>query len=340
MQQRKRGIRIRPKAKKVVLVSRKRTVLAARKVRPTGRATRSTAGTRSGGLDKWGQDHLALLSDPCGAPLVPGVYPGVGGSQFLRTRTNVNPGTSVVDAALYFCPSGAAANGNTFFYASVNNTGATPTTSYGGQVGVLGSSEYVRYRCLAACVKLRYAGTVLNRGGNVSRTIVEDCPYLGGTPTGYSITTPSIPQLTSSWPTVNNMADSTSFEVRWLPGQADTMWIENQNSVEVPGAPGPNYSIPFGNAVGLAFNNVFVGSCYFEITAVWEVVPASSGATALGNGLVATVQAPRSVNTVNDILRAIGNITKWATTPEMMSRIRNVGSQIVKYAPAVMSAMA
>jgi hypothetical protein len=339
MQQRRRGVRV-GKRKKVIVARRQPRIASAKQVLAARASRRAKAGTPSSGkgwLDKWGQDHLALLSDPCGAPLVPGVYPGVSGSQYIRTRTNVNPGPSVTDGVLYFCPSGASIAGYEYFYASVNSPGTSPSTIYAGVLGGLTSGAgFVRFRCLAACVKLRYTGSNLNRGGTVSRTIVEDNPLLLGTAGGAASTVPSVPSLTSSWPTVNNMADGSNFEVRWLPGQADTMWIENVQSAENPG--GVPYAVPFGNSVALAFNGVPAGSCYWEITAVLEVIPASEGAGAQ-TGVVATVSAPRSVNTVNDILRAIGNIVKWATTPETLMRMQSVGRQIVKYAPAVVSAI-
>jgi hypothetical protein len=295
-------------------------------------------------LDRAAQEYLALLGDPCGSPMVPAVYPGVCGTQYLRVRVNLNPGASAVDGLLYFTPSllsycgTATASGPLQFY-SVNSSGAGPSNLYSATVPPLqGSTTYDRARCLAACLKLRYTGSELNRAGQVATNISESSPLGLGTVAGYpTTTTPSVVNATQVFPSLRRLGE-VAHEVRWLPAENDAFWFDVGSSFDG----GLQSAGVEGNSIAMGFFGVPPGSCYWEATLVFEVMPSVIVAGGTAGSLVQVMRAPPSRNTLNQVLQAIDNVTDWATGmggQKLLQVGRGVYNLASAVAPAMMSLM-
>lgn len=293
-----------------------------------GKKPSPTARRLQGVLDKGAADWLRLMEDPCNAPLVRGCFPGLGGGMLFRTRHEVGVGAAAVDSTIFFHPAGNTSG--TYYpiqWASSNTSGAAPTTRYGMQItGAWASGSQVR--CVAACIKVRYTGSELNRAGIVGHIMTNDPPFLDGTPGGTAGVVPNCFLLRASAQTVYRLGEA-AHEVRWLPANEDGNFIED-----------PIATYNTGNAVGFAVTGAAPGSIYYEVTAVWEVVPP------VATNMVPSLTAPPSSNTVNDVLRAIGNVGKWATDPGNASFLRKVaqggalGLKALSYAGSTLSSVA
>lgn len=262
------------------------------------------------GLDGGAAAWLRLLADPCNAPLTPGCYQGMASGMLYRTRTNVFVGGSAIDSFLAFVPSNVI--NTTGYYpiqwCSTNTAGGSPGTRYGTPIAGLPSGA--RVRCVAACIKIRYLGSELNRAGIVGHHLTNDLPFADGYPVGTSAAVPPIPTLQTTAQTLYRLGE-VAHEVRWVPSFGDGNYV--QNSVG-----GMATDVELGNAVALSIQGAPAGSIYYEVTSVWEVIPD------VASGLVPPEQPPASSNTVNDVLRAIGNIGKFATDPTNQSTVMNV----------------
>jgi len=159
-----------------------------------------------------------------------------------------------------------------------------------------GTNLVSQYRLVAGCIKVHYVGTELNRSGMVY--------------TGYTNTNPWR-DTTGLGVTISNVANhvgvkmcrlgTEQHEARWVPdaessffigkNKGDSSWEETQGStlsVAVLGAP--------------------VDSIQYEVVCVWEWVPDPNQ---VGGGIVATPQAPKSANTLNEVLRTIGPVAEF-----------------------------
>lgn len=277
------------------------------------------------GLDTHAREWLHLLSDPCNAPLTAGCYAGLGSGMLYRTRTIVNPGASATDAYCYFYPSNFAGNGYyPLQWCSVNVSGTGPTNAYGATIN--GISGGTQMRCVAACLKLRYKGSELNRAGIVASHLTNDPTPVAGVPAGTAGSYYSAESVATTAQTTYRLGE-TQHEVRWAPTQEDGAFRE---------IGGPLSPTSRGNAVGLIAYGYPAGTVVFELTAVWEIVPEAA------SGFVSPLIAPRSANTVNDVLKTIGDIGRWATDPSTYkpwATIANtavgVGRALVRAAPSV-----
>ncbi len=276
------------------------------------------------GLDAGAQAWLRLLADPCSAPLTPGCFQGMASGMLYRTRTTVFAGGAAVDSYLAFIPSNDI--NTTGYYpiqwCSVNTGGAAPTTQYGA--GINGLPTGCRARCVAACIKIRYLGSELNRAGIVGHHLTNDPVFKGGYPAGLAAAVSPISTLQTTAQTLYRLGE-TKHEVRWVPSFNDGGYIQNAAGAGL-------YDNRDGNAVAMSVQGAPAGSIYYEVTAVWEVIPDSS------SGLVPPEQAPRSSNTVNDVLRAIGDVAKFATDPTNRGTIYNIG-RVAMGAGRVISSM-
>lgn len=260
------------------------------------------------GLDAPARDFVRLLSDPCGAPLVGAPYGGVAGSNFYRFRNIIDPGSAAVDSSLQFCPSlvgisGAVGNGiGAIQWGSTNTTGSAPGNLYGTPLNnTIGTGIIGGLRCVGACIRVMYTGSELNRQGQVALNITASPLYNGlGTAAGVPQSLPTSPTLFQEMPNVSRLGE-VIHEVKWVPGFNDQAFVavaEVTSTQVYPQA---------GTAIVAAVLNAPPGSIQYEVLSCWEATP-----NLQGGGIVSTVAAPKSRNTLNDILRAIGNITDFA----------------------------
>lgn len=257
-------------------------------------------------LDKGALDWMRLLEDPCNAPLVRGCFPGLSGGMLYRTRSEVGVGATARDSMIFFHPSGnTSSNYYPIQWASSNTTGAAPVTSYGTAIsGAWSAGSQVR--CVAACIKVRYTNSEYDRAGIVGHIMTNDPPFLNGIPGGTATTLPNCFAVRANAQTVYRLGEA-AHEVRWLPTFEDGNFIED-----------PIATYNTGNSIGFVVTGAPEGSIYYEVTAVWEVIPAT------GSNLVPSLAPPPSNNTLNDVLRAIGDVGKWATDPQNFSFMRKI----------------
>lgn len=275
-------------------------------------------------LDSDAQRFLRLLRDPCRADLTGAPYGGIAGTNYFRFRSVVFPGAGAVDAICQFCPSLVGAQGSSsagigaIQWASSNTGGASPGTLYGTQISSnFGGTFMGSVRCVGACIRVLYTGSELNRAGLVGTSITTTPIYNGaGTNAGVSVSTPAAAIIQVAQPHVERLGE-VLHEVRWVPA------FEDQNFVDLytyPNAPN-NFAPVTGSAIVASVVGAPAGQFQFEVITCWEACPTAAG------GVVTSMSAPRSSNTLNEILRVIGNVTDFAV---------NAGNIIV---PAIRSGL-
>lgn len=280
------------------------------------------------GLDAGAAAWRQLLDDPCNAPLVPACYSGIASGMLYRTRTTVSFGVGGTDASMaamcFFHPAYGGTPGQTYCplqWASVNSADGAPTNVYGQTIP--GLPSYGQYRCVAACMKLRYTGSELNRSGIVGHIITNDPPFTNGTPAGVAATLATVSTYLQGCQTTYRLGE-TNHEVRWAPSSEDGEFQENTTGLQ--------NLLRTGNAVGFIITGYPKGTVYAELTAAWEVVPDT------GSGLVPPIMAPSSRNTVNEVLRSIGDLGRWATDPNVQRGVYNVAKTAVGIGRAMYAA--
>lgn len=297
-----------------------------------GRLTSAPPRALAGGRDADAMRYLALLADPCNATLVSPVYAGEGSGLFVRTKNMFSVGSSATDCLVQFCPSMISMNANSVstyespvLWASSNATGTSLANIYGEAIsralfgsitgptmGLAGTA-----RCVAACVKVHYTGSELNRAGIVYAGLQTSPPFaaVGGT-----IGTAG--QYGSSLPQIDRLGTRVH-EYRWVPSFADEGFVNLFNSeVNAPS----NTTINGGNALMVAVVGAPQGSLMFEVTACWEY----NVNTFNPSGIVSSMTVPRSPSTLNDVLRTIGDVGKFALSPDGGKRIVAAVSGAVK----------
>jgi hypothetical protein len=281
--------------------------MAKKKVVTNGKATRlgparkrNPRGKREDSLSKAAQDWIRLLSDPCSSALVPPCYGGTGAGYLTRVRTYVPIPATAVDYLLEFSPSSAAQYAIRYGWSATTggSLGNAATLSVGGIVA--NASITGRARCAAACVKVLYTGTELERKGLVASTL--DC---GRTLTDNEPIFGNIGSWILACPrTVRIGAES--HETLWVPGPGD-------DNFRVPGVVSEEEgtSENAGNSIQVALQNVTAGSCGIEITSVWEWQPAEEPDATAGPGAVSILRGPSAREPMSQILHALGDLGQF-----------------------------
>jgi len=271
--------------------------------------------------------YLALISDPCNGELVPPTYAGEGSGLFLRTKTMISPGASAVDSILQFGPSqinensqGQNANGfgGPILYASSNSSGGGLSNVYGESIaptyfgfepssaGVAGAA-----RCIAACVKVHYLGSELNRAGIVYAGLLSSPIFTDAT----SVTLSPVATLGNALGQIDRVG-SRVHEYKWLPSFGDEQFIKLAQSDITDTV----QNRPDGNSLVVAVSGAYAGSIMYEVTACWEY-----NVNVLDNvGIVSTMNVSRSACTLNDVLRSIGDVGAFCLSPEGGKRIQGL----------------
>jgi hypothetical protein len=241
-------------------------------------------------------------------------------------------GSSAQDCVLQFCPSflfyndnGADGGFSPIEWGSTNSTGTPVSTIYaesvsskifgsatGAQQGIAGTG-----RCLAACVKVHYTGSELNRSGIVYAGL-QNSPPLGQT----GATTLSAANIGNSCPQIDRLGTRVH-EYRWVPSFVDESFINLQQSTYNPASP---FTTASGNTLVVAAVGFPSGSIMIEVTACWEY----NVNMVQGAGLVTTANVCKSPSTLNDVLRTIGDVGKFALSPDGGKRIVAAVSGAVK----------
>jgi len=317
-----------------------------------------------GGLDAHAVKYLELLGDPCNGDLVMPPYEGEGTGLMFRTKNIVTPtavGNNVSDSFIQFTPQyiiqnaqfgpgqqfapDSRASVSPIMFGGCVTTGGTiaaiysdpvasslfgysyySNTSYQGLTGSFGAA-----RCVAACIKVKYTGSELNRQGQVWATLG---PTNIAASVNYAGEALELGKTISSFPQSDRLGERVH-EYLWVPGFDDQKWISTFQDTPYTLSTSTSVPIESGNSLIVAVQNAYAGSIVYEVNCVWEV----NVTPAQRSGLVASQKVPETRNTLNDILRTVGNIGRWALGPEARD-IYTTGSKFVSTAVGAMSRVA
>lgn len=120
-------------------------------------------------IDGAAADHAKLLLDPCGAPLAHPVYSGGEGGYLVRTESinQIFFGAGVTGGVFHWTP-GAINSANTeqLWNNSVGGA-ATVISTQNGAPGKAFLQNSSLARCVAACIRISYAGAESARAGRI-----------------------------------------------------------------------------------------------------------------------------------------------------------------------------
>lgn len=259
-------------------------------------------------FDKAAMDYVRLLLDPCGAPLVHPIGTPTGGI-LIRAQSIVPLGTTSASTAgiLHWVPGAMNSTNNELLFAvpatSSAATSMTVSPSSPGKTFITNNAS--DYRCVAACARIMYDGTELNRSGRIGY----------GNTIGGSIllgTTTSVDAIISTLTHVER-TPQTIAEIRWCPNEADMTFIdpsagiaaqdrERRSALTIAVA---NYASTFPLTV--------------EFTAVYEYKPV------LGQGVVTQNRtASTSPFTVSQVVSYINQMADDPWVHAGMSMAKNI----------------
>jgi len=241
------------------------------------------------GLDRAAIDYAKLLVDPCNAALTTPVYAGIDSGYLMRIRYRFPIGTNTY-FAVNIMPNVILDKSAMIITASTGGTGLSGfVDATNGNYAIAMDNIARSYRCVAACAKVMYTGTEANRSGliglatSAERTLLAGVNYTPGT-------------LMSKCPYVTRCGTE-PHEVKWAPSTEDQMFINTGDT------PSGN-----GSAMLIVGEGTGANSITIEFTGVYEWLPSA------GNGVTTTYSPPKSNNTLNDVLKALGPATNWTYT--------------------------
>lgn len=247
-------------------------------------------------LDGAALDHIKLMMDPCLGKMVYPAYSTSSNGSLMRFRNVISVATGATETCgvFHWTPGINAmyANG-----AATTTTTFTPTLyapypflQTGG-----GNSTGTSFRCVAACARIIFNGSEMNRGGIV---------YAGNTTSdswGANVSA-NVSQCIGTLPYASR-TPSKFLEILWVPNAADTQMFTDSTGAGAAIGEGPAYSSVTAALVGLpATTGVSI-----ETTAVYEVVFASA------NNLVSSVGPPASSTPFGNVLQGFFNAVKNST---------------------------
>lgn len=275
------------------------------------RAPRAQAMAPPGRLDQSATEYMRLIKDPCNAKLTNTIWPGSSGSFVGRFESDFilwNQATAVGGFLVYTPGTNSIVANSTLLTSDT----LPSVVGYDGvnipSAGFLMSGTSVgSFRAVAACVQVMFPGTELNRSGIVSGGVTRFDPFVSNLPLvdGGSAITTTASQMRSLCQHTERTPQE-MMEIIWFPGPNDSDTFKPQTATTGI------------TAANVGRNSIVISASGFPVSTgirvrivlVAEWNPAQSGAS---NGLVSTVEMPRSYNTVNDVLMALpqGNGTSW-----------------------------
>jgi len=251
------------------------------------------------GLDAPALAHARLLADPCNAKLAPPVYTTPGTRQLVRIKDVITPGnTSNNDVQFFFQP------GQGSYWWGQTTAGATGSLSGDNGTSIRGISQ--SFRCVAACLKVRYMGTEQNRAGLVGLYTGPNIIRAGAGGVGNSTLLGNCQQVMRT--------GEVAHEVKWAPGMADENFTYGGNATDLS-------SVVAAVCGGVNTNNATVWQ--FELIAVYEIV--------LHNAGPAEWNTSDSRNTLSDVMRFLGPSIRWAFSLFPSPVVKAVGGLATAY---------
>lgn len=268
---------------------------------------------RSLGLDAAAAAYARLIADPCNAALVHPIYPGSAAGFLFRAESFFGVGTNTGETAGYvhWTPGYVNAN-NTELLIGNSNSGAgaaaaTPNASSPGKTFLGANAKGVR--CIAACMKVTFAGTESARSGRIHYGQTQS----GMIDNGQTITADGVAQTLQNF----SRTPTDTVEIVWKPEIGDT---EFNDPTEAAGALIKDRK----GALTFAFAGLPTAVGFtVHLTAVYEWTPAVSGG--IGHN---TNGKPLSSNSLDDVLttlqRAGVSFVHGAATAAMSGAARGV----------------
>lgn len=278
----------------------------ARKVRKTAKM-RLVRSVRPA-FDKAAMDYVKLLLDPCGAPLTHPVGTPTGGI-LIRAQSIVPLGTPSSSTAglLHWIPGAINLNNSELLFSTPSSSsvatvmGTSPSAP--GKTFITNNAS--DYRCVAACARIMYDGTELNRSGRIGY----------GNTIGGSITLSTVTPVDGVISTLTHVerTPQTVAEIRWCPNEADMTFID-------PGANIAPQDRERRSAITIAVANYAATfPLTVEFTAVYEYKPV------LGQGVVTQNRtASTSPFTVAQVISYINSMAGDPWVHAGMSMARNL----------------
>lgn len=267
--------------------------------RPVGRAA----------LDSAARQYAELIANPCGGKLTNTIWPGSSGGMVMRAETDniLFSGVTETAGVYVLCPGIVRGYTN-----NVSLTSDTLVTALGPAVGGVPGDTFLpqnagSVRCVAACLQLSFPGSELDRSGIVSLGVVPLASLTNNitTASGGGNTSVSAANIRTMCQhterTPQNMA-----EVTWFPGAGDMMpfqignpTLANNTAIDEASEKNCLVATVAGLKAGVGLR--------VRTVCVYEWIPST------GKGFVATVEPPRSNNTLTDILRYLPETkgTNW-----------------------------
>lgn len=242
-----------------------------------------------------------LIQDPCNAPLTSTIWPGSAGSYVSRFESDFVIFTGATDTAgiLAYVPGVNNSWVNaTALSSDTGLTGFTLAGAFGSPGNTFLQATAGSIRAVASCIQVSYPGSELTRAGIVALGTMRFGDVARAVTTangGQNIATSAadmrtICQHTERMPT--QMA-----EILWMPGGGD-------QSPYLLGQPGNTAQFvdeaSTRNALVVSVSGFPVNTgVRIRIVSVIEWTPKTS------QGMVSSVEVPKSNNSLNDILRAL-----------------------------------
>jgi len=246
-------------------------------------------------LDAAAKKWLAVLRDPCGAPMTGPCYAGTGEGYLTRTKDVVSIHPDAVDGVIEFSPTATVLDLARFGYSTTVSGSLGVATQY-GVAAFLRNGTVGRFRPVAACVKVLYIGTELNRSGMVGLNLSAGQTFA----TGEAISL-SAPALMVNCGLTSRLVDGVPMEVKWAPSTDDGRFISATGEE-------PDVVSYGGNSITIVYTGVPPGSLRLEFTAVWEWQPSEE----VNTGLVSVARGPVTRNHMNEILLGLGDLATFA----------------------------
>lgn len=243
--------------------------------------------------------YLRLLENPCTAPMVHPPFVGCGSGILMRTRNMITSGTNT-DIALQLAPGYPAYGPITW-----RGVDATGTPINGAPINVNTAAQnnalLGQFRLVAACIKVHYTGSELNRAGSVYMGLhtagyFNGLGFLGGrSATDYATSAQKICRFGSE-----------PHELKYVP-----LSVDDQNfwGNQLASATNENNQ---GTTCVVVVHGAPAGTIMFEVDCVWECrVKADTNG---GSGMPDVLEPAKAVS-LNTILSAIGDVAAFATGP-------------------------
>jgi len=287
-------------------------------------AFRSMKKQVSRSMSKASADYVRLLTDPCNAPLVPGIYPGSGGGIVSRFETDFLIGTTATDTCasftwvpgmnLTFAPSIALPLDSTAFTPAIGAVGSMP--GYNFLNTVAGS-----FRAISACMQVTYPGSELDRSGIISLGIQDGAsiiPFLPTTQGGSAVAT-NVQQL-RSMAQHTERTPATTAEIIWMPGEFDGQNFSYGLIGPPPKYPGPGDGVMFQGRNALVFT---AASLPLGIGVRLRCVLVCEWTPRVNQGIVASVNPTYSAETVAEVLAKLAR-----SNPNWYIHASNIASSL------------